>query len=330
MSDWQAFIESQPKQQQDGNFICDASDLGLILVTGDDAKNFLQNQFSNDIAEIDQNHFQLSSYSSPKGRMLAIFRIVQIDNGYLLICPSALLSKLIPLLQMYVVHSQVSLADASAHFSRLAIMTDQAGVIEQGYLPKNEGEVRQSDSLIALNLGKLDGEARFLLLSLVQDEAITIWNQLCESLQTSSFDSWRLSEIKAGIPVIYPETSEEFVAQMANLNLLGGVNFKKGCYPGQEIVARMQYLGKLKRRMFLARIETNECPAPGDDLVGNSTGGAADGSGKIVEAVLDHQGHCYCLYIAQIKKALDNSLRLLKQPEAKFLPLNLPYPLADE
>ncbi len=329
MSDWQTFIESQPTQLQDGNYICDASELGLILVTGDDAKDFLQNQLSNDIAEIDENHFQLSSYSTPKGRMLAIFRIAQIDNGYLLICPLSLLPELLPRLQMYVVHSKVSLADASAHFSRIAILTDHADVIEQSYLPTNEAEVVQSDSLIALNFGQSDDQSRFLLLSLVVDEAITIWKQLSESLQTSSFSAWRLSEIKAGIPVIYTETSEQFVAQMSNLNLLGGVNFKKGCYPGQEIVARMQYLGKLKRRMFLARINTDECPAPGDDLVGTNVE-VADGSGKVVDAVLDHQGHCYCLYIAQIKKAVGNSLQLLKQPKAEFYPLELPYPVSED
>lgn len=329
MSDWQTFIETQATQLQDGNYICDASELGLILVTGDDAKDFLQNQLSNDIAEIDENHFQLSSYSTPKGRMLAIFRVVQIDNGYLLICPLSLLPELLPRLLMYVVHSKVSLADASAHFSRIAIMSHKAGVIDQGYLPTNEGEVVQSDSLIALNLGQLDGQHRFLLLSLAVDEAIAIWKQFSEPLQPGDFVAWRLSELKAGIPVIYPETSEQFVAQMSNLNLLGGVNFKKGCYPGQEIVARMQYLGTLKRRMFLARIETDECPAPGDDIVANRTE-VADGSGKVVDAVLDHQGHCYCLYIAQIKKALGNSLQLLKQPEAGFYPLELPYPVSED
>ena len=329
MSDWQAFIETQSSELCDVNYVCHASELGLILVTGDDAKDFLQNQLSNDIAEIDENHFQLSSYSTPKGRMLAIFRVVRIDNGYLLICPLSLLPELLPRLQLYVVHSKVSLADASAHFSRIAIKTDEAGIIGQDYLPTNEGEVVQSDSLIALNLGQSDDQSRFLLLSLVVDEAITIWKRLSESLQASSFAAWRLSEIKAGIPVIYTETSEQFVAQMSNLNLLGGVNFKKGCYPGQEIVARMQYLGKLKRRMFLTRIETDECPVPGDDLVGTNTE-VADGSGKVVDAVLDHQGHCFCLYIAQIKKALDNNLRLLKQPEAEFHPLELPYPVTEE
>ena len=91
----------------------------------------------------------------------------------------------------------------------------------------------------------------------------------------------------------------------------------------------MQYLGTLKRRMFLARIKTDECPAPGDDLVGTNVE-VADGSGKVVDAVLDHQGHCYCLYIAQIKKALGNSLRLLKRPKAEFHPLELPYPVTEE
>lgn len=327
MNDWQSFIESQTFELHDENYICDASELGLILITGDDATEFLQNQLSNDIAEIDENHFQLSSYSTPKGRMLGIFRVLHIDNGYILVAPQSIITGLLQRLQMYVVQSKVSLADASAHFSRFAIQTNLSKVISLDSLPANEGEVVQSDSLIALNLGDLDGQTRYLLLSLAVDEAKTIWNEFADHLQTSSFDAWRLSEIKAGMPVIYPQTSEEFVAQMSNLNLLGGVNFKKGCYPGQEIVARMQYLGKLKRQMFLARIETDTCPTPGDDLVATNTE-AADGSGKVVDAVMDQQGHCYCLYVAQIKKAVENSLRLLNQPDATIHPLDLPYPLS--
>jgi hypothetical protein len=113
---------------------------------------------------------------------------------------------------------------------------------------------------------------------------------------------------------------------MANLGSLDGVSFKKGCYPGQEIVARMQYLGKLKRRMFLARLDGESLPLPGDEIVleGKSE---IDGSGKIVDAEIDPDGGCHCLYIAQIAKAEAGTLRLLQQPDIRIQNLELPYSL---
>ena len=321
MNEWQEFMESQSPALRDSNFICDASKLGLILVTGEDAQSFLQNQLSNDITETDENHFQLSSYSTPKGRMLGIFRVVKIDNGYLLITPKPTVTALLQRLQLFVVQAKVNLADASDYFARMGIQSD---IINNEILPRNQGEVVQSDSLIALHLGELAGQNRYLLLCLSADEAKSIWQDMGENLSVADFDSWRLSEIKAGIPVIYAQTAEEFVAQMSNLNQLGGINFKKGCYPGQEIVARMQYLGKLKRRMFLAQLDTEICPQPGDDLVATNAE-IVDGSGKIVDAVIDDQGNCFCLFIAQIKKALDNSLKLLDQPEVMINLIDLPY-----
>ncbi len=326
MSDWQSFIDNQSAKMHDANYICDASQLGLILITGQDAESFLQNQFSNDIQEIADQHFQLSSYSTPKGRMLAIFRIFGIDNGYILVLPASLVTSVLQRLQHYVVQAKVTLTDASPLFNRFAIQTDNAELIKQEILPDIQGKVEQSDSLIALNLGSVNEQHRYLLLSLSLDEAKSIWQEFSSYLQVADFDAWRLSEIRAGIPVIYPQTAEEFVAQMTNLNLLGGINFKKGCYPGQEIVARTQYLGKQKRRMFLAQIDTDTCPEPGDDLVKHGVE-IVDGSGKVIDAVMAQQGECYCLFVGQIKSTENNELELLQQPQSTIILRELPYPL---
>lgn len=328
MKDWQAFIKSQPSGLKTGNFICDATDLGLVLVTGDDAEEFLQNQLSNDITHIDESQFQLSAYSTPKGRMLAIFRVVRISNGYILITPRSLVTSLLQRLQMFVIQSKVTLADASDHFARFAIQSDDPGITGHALLSRNTGEVYQDDNLISLKLENLDQQSRYLLLCLSLDQAKSLWREFSHRLAVSSFDAWRLSEIKSGIPVIYPETSEEFVLQMSNLDLLGGVSFQKGCYPGQEIVARMQYLGKLKRRLFLANFSTDQCPAPGDEIC-TSGAAAADGSGKVVDAVLDDQGLCHGLFIAQIKKARANELCLLNQGHITLSPIDLPYAIPD-
>jgi folate-binding protein YgfZ len=327
MKQWHDFIETQPETLVEENFICDASELGLILVTGDDAQHFLQNQLSSDITLIDETRHQLSSYSTPKGRMLGIFRVIRISNGYILVTTRAMVTPLLQKLFHYVLQSQVNLADASDHFARFAMQTDNAEIAAHPLLAREPGATLQNDSLISIQLEPLALQRRYLVLCLDAGEAINLWRAFAETLQPAGFDSWRLADIRAGIPSIYPDTAEEFVLQMANLTALGGVSFKKGCYPGQEIVARMQYLGKLKRRMFLARLETGQLPRPGDELV--ATGKQeADGSGKIVDAAFDSDGVCHCLYIAQIARAESGDLQLLSQPETRIENVNLPYPLA--
>ena len=324
MKDWQAFAETPSVTIEASNFICDASETGLILVTGEDAESFLQNQFSNDISLIDETRFQLSSYSTPKGRLLAIFKVVKISNGYLLITPISLVEPLLKRLQMFVIQARVNLADASGHFVRFAIQTGNSQITGHPLLASQTGQVKAGESVISLQFSSVNGENRYLVMCLSIDEAKLLWDEFSHHLKVASFDAWRLSEIKAGMPIVYPQTSEEFVLQMSNLDLLEGVSFKKGCYPGQEIVARMHYLGKLKRRMFLTTLKTDLCPLPGDEIARKGAE-SADGSGKVVDAVADNNGLCHCLYIAQINKVENNELCLLSQPQLDMAVDELPY-----
>ena len=326
MKQWQDFAAKQSDTQATDNFICAADKLGLILVNGVDATDFLQNQLSNDINFIDESSYQLSSYSTPKGRLVGIFRIVRVSNGYLLVTARSMVTPVLERLYKYIVQAQVTVADASDYFARIALQTDNAAVIEHPLMPPNAGSVLQNDSVISVQLEPLEGHRRFLLMCLAADEAIALWNEFSGQLQVAGFCALRLSEIQAGIPVIYPETSEDFVLQMANLGVLDGVSFKKGCYPGQEIVARMQYLGTLKRRMFLARLDTDQLPQPGDALVTEGKT-EVDGSGIVVDAQFDQDGVCHCLYIAQIAKAESGKLRLLTQSDVCPQNLDLPYPI---
>jgi folate-binding protein YgfZ len=324
MKQWQQFEARQSDLQASENYICAADELGLILVNGADASEFLQNQLSNDIEFLDEHHYQLSSYSTPKGRLVGIFRIIRISNGYLMVTARSMVEPLLERLFKYIVQAQVTLADASDYFARIALQTDDASILEHALLPDSPGKVLQNDSVISLQLEPLAGQRRFLLLCLSADEAQALWEKFAARLQVAGFCALRLAEIRAGIPIIYPQTSEEFVLQMANLGVLDGVSFKKGCYPGQEIVARMQYLGKLKRRMFLARMDTDQLPQPGDALVAEGKT-EVDGSGIIVDAQFDEEGVCHCLYIAQIARAEAGGLRLLTQPGVQPQNLDLPY-----
>ena len=325
MKQWQEFGERHSDLVAERNFVCDAGQLGLILVSGTEARDFLHNQLSNDIDQIDETRLQLSSYSTPKGRMVGIFRVIRVTNGYLLLTTRCMVQPLLERLFQYIVRSDVRLADASDYFARFALVSDRDEITGPAWLPAEPGGVLQSDSRIAIQVEPRGAQKRYLLMCLDPVEAIGLWQDFAATHQVASFRSWRLSEIRAGIPSLYPGTAEEFVLQMTNLGALGGVSFKKGCYPGQEIVARMQYLGKLKRRMFLAELETAQLPQPGDELVvaGKSE---ADGSGMVVDAEFDADGLCHCLYVAQIARAEAGELELLGQPGKPLRNVELPYP----
>lgn len=324
MKHWQEFEERHSEALARENFICDAEPLGLVLVSGSDARDFLQNQVSSDIGLLDESRLQLSSYSTPKGRMVGIFRIVQVSNGYLLLTVKSMVLPLLERLFRFIVQSDVQLADASDYFARVALVTDDRELLRDDFLPREPGAVLQTDSMISMQLEPLGEQRRFLVLCLNGAGVVALWGQFAAHLQVAGFRSWRLGEIRAGIPVIHPQTQEAFVLQMTNLGVLDGVSFKKGCYPGQEIVARMQYLGKLKRRMYLAELETPQLPQPGDELVVEGKP-QADGSGMVVDAEFDSEGLCHCLYVAQISRAESGSLRLLDQPEVRIENVELPY-----
>ncbi len=326
MKRWQEFSGQVSGPLARENFICSADELGLILVRGHDAADFLQNQLSNDIYRLDESRFQLSSYSTPKGRMLGVFRVIRVSNGYLLVTARAIVLPLLERLYHYILRADVALADATDYFARIALQTDQPEVIGHASLAPEPGSVFQDEKIVSLQLEPLGSQRRYLVFSLDADAAIALWQALAEHLAVTGFASWRLAEIHAGVPTIYPATAEEFVPQMANLGALDGINFNKGCYPGQEIVARMQYLGKLKRRMYLAELDAPDLPRPGDDLVvaGKSE---IDGSGKVVDAEFDGDGRCLMLYIAQIPRAESGDLELLRQPGVAIRNLDLPYSL---
>lgn len=327
MKQWQEFDAARSEAQATRDFICNADGLGLILVNGADAREFLQNQLSNDIDFIDESRYQLSSYSTPKGRLVGIFRVIRVTNGYILVTSRAMVLPLLERLYRYIVQAQVTLADASDYFARIMLQTEQGEILAHPLLPAAPGAVLQNDSVISLQLEPIGEQRRFLLLCLSANEAIELWNGFSAQLQIAGFRALRLSEINAGIPAIYPQTSEAFVLQMANLGVLDGVSFTKGCYPGQEIVARMQYLGKLKRRMFLASFESDRLPLPGEQLVAEGKS-EIDGSGMVVDAEFDPEGLCHCLYIAQIAKAEAGNLRLLQQVETTLQNQDLPYPIS--
>jgi folate-binding protein YgfZ len=227
-------------------------------VSGDEAQSFLQNLLSNDIREVSTARAQLSSFNTAKGRMLATMLIWRDGDDYLLQLPRSLAEAIRKKLSMYVLRSKVKITDASDEIISLGL----SGEIAQEVLREQFGELPQQRlGLTGIAPGsviKVDDTR--LQINTTAQHAPALWEILSRHAQPVGSGCWDWLNIRSGIPMILPQTQEQFVAQMVNFDLIGGVNFKKGCYPGQEIVARMQYLGKLKRRMYLAHIDTTDTP----------------------------------------------------------------------
>jgi folate-binding protein YgfZ len=262
-----------------GDVMADLSHLGVLGVTGTDAQTFLQAQLSCDIKGLGNAASSFGAYCSPKGRMLASFLVWPEGDRYLLVLSRTLVDPTAKRLRMFVLRSKVVVADQTAD----RVLVGAAGRAAEraletafGAVPASPHQVSRTDGATVIRLS----QDRFLLAA-APDRAASLWTALSSALRPVGTPCWEWLDISAGIPHVTTRTQDEFVPQMANLELLGGVSFHKGCYPGQEVVARTQHLGKTKRRMLLARID-GATPAPGDPLFSDDLGDQA--SGMIVNA----------------------------------------------
>jgi hypothetical protein len=303
---------------KDGSVLCDLGQFGTLRISGEEAQTFLQNMLSNDIRAVDASHAQLSSLNTPKGRMLASMLIWRDGGDYLLQLPRALCEAIRKKLTMYVLRAKVKIADAD--IVSLGVSGAQAEATLRklfGELPQQAFEVTNGEASSLIKLS----EHRWQLNAAPQ-RAQELWGAI--AAQPVGSACWDWLNIRAGIPVILPQTQEQFVAQMVNFEVLGGVNFKKGCYPGQEVVARMQHLGKPKRRMYLAHID-GASPQPGDELYSADMEGQS--SGMIVNAAAAPGGGFDVLAVIQIASHDAHPIHLssLAGERLQFLPP--PYPL---
>ena len=327
--DWQQFLgaqgvpEAEPGAALPATLLCNLGQFGVLRVAGADAQSFLQNMLSNDIRLVDATHAQLSSLNSPKGRMLATPLIWLNGADYMLQLPRALCEPVRKKLGMYVLRAKVSISDAGSDTVMLGLAGTNAQQLlcrQFGALPQlpfdyadfgEAGVLKFSDTRFQINVGA--------------HHAPMLWQSFSQHALPASSACWDWLTLRAGIPVILPQTQEQFVPQMANLELLGGVNFKKGCYPGQEIVARMQYLGKLKKRMYLIHLDGSDgaTPQPGDELYGVDPEGLA--GGMLVNVQPAPGGGYDALAVMQI--ASHESLHYLSPQGERVQLLELPYTL---
>lgn len=311
-----------------GTVLCDLGQFGALRVSGEEAQSFLQNLLSNDIREVGDSHAQLSSFNTAKGRMLATLLIWREGNDYILQLPRVLCEPMRKKLGMYVLRAKVKVTDASGEIVSLGI----SGANAQELLTAQYGELPQSplgfNSTAQASVIKI-GDTRFQI-NTRAEQAQSLWQLLSQRAKPVGSVCWDWLNIRSGIPVILPQTQEKFVPQMVNYDLAGGVSFKKGCYPGQEIVARMQYLGQLKRRMYLAHIDwahidSTSIPQAGDELF--SADMEDQPSGMVVNASPAPGGGCDLLAVIMIASRETQTVhwKSLRGEELHFLPS--PYPL---
>jgi folate-binding protein YgfZ len=284
-------------------FVADLSNNAVLSVSGDDAGAFLQGQLTNDVEALGVNRAQWNGWCSPKGRLLATFLLVRRPDGFLLMLPAELAGPIAKRLGMFVLRSKVKIADVSDRYARRGIIGRRAGLASM--------EVIDDDGAILVGL-----EPGRIVALMPPASALT---------PNAGADTWELASIRAGVPTITAATQEAFVPQMANFELVGGVSFKKGCYPGQEIVARTQYRGGLKRRMAIAHVDGTERPQPGQSVYSAAFGEQA--AGTIVNAAPAPEGGFDTLVVAQIESLDRRDLRW-KSPDGPGLEVRSHPPLA--
>ena len=259
-----------PEQLAKG-FVAAVTGQDILAVTGEDAASFLHGQLTNDVEHLGNLDARLAGYCSPKGRLLASFLMWRNAESVFLQVPSELRAALQKRLSMFVLRAKARLSDVSADTAN-SVSLGIGGANGQAALQQVLGAALPAapytriDHALGTVIRVADafGAPRYQWLT-SPDTAREVLPALRSTLAFGATDAWRLSDIHAGIPQISLKTQEQFVPQMVNYELIGGVNFKKGCYPGQEIVARSQYLGKLKRRTALATIDSPGVAA-GDEV----------------------------------------------------------------
>lgn len=303
----------------DNAFYCPLSHESILAVRGPDANKFLQGQVTCNLNYLSESHASLGARCTPKGRMQSSFRIVSVADGYLLAMASELLDMQLNDLKKYAAFSKSKLIDESADWVRFGLSNADDLLRQLGLdLAANADSVVRHNELIALRTH--DGRAE---LWVPAAQAQIIKAQLASQLPEAPLNTWLLAQIRAGIGQVMGPTRELFIPQMINLQALDGVSFKKGCYTGQEIVARMQYLGKLKRRLQRLSLNDAVIPEPGTPLFCPVHGSSV---GEVVLAAHSEDG-IELLAVLQDDAAADGRIHL-KGPEGLALSmLSLPYSL---
>lgn len=308
---WSDFIATQTlADSAEAPYLSHCDHLAVIRVHGEEAGHYLQGQVSCDLREVDQQGHRTGMHLSLKGRGLVSVRVVRDGDDYLLLCPAELGEAVIKALMKYRLR-------AKAEFS-----VDQNLVVLglAGNLPADapaHGGSAQTDQGLWLRSPFTD----HALLITQQDHAENIWQTLAADRATTGANGWLQADIDAGEGMVYPGAQDLFLPQVLNYDVTAGVNFKKGCYTGQEVVARMHFKGKLKQRMQRIDYSANVDLAPGDTLR-DSNGKAA---GEVVSAARTPQGRAALVVLRRDSDGVLFREEQALESQLGTLPYSLPW-----
>lgn len=277
--------------------------LACLTISGNDAGTFLQGQITCNVKENTETQSSLGAICNPKGRVISTFLLIKTPDNFVMVLPVELLEIVKKRLQMYVLRAKVTLTDSS---DELCL----TGIYDKNIPAETLCATSQQDT-IRVNFG----HRQVIIAS--AEKTIEVWNNYLEQgFQVKNTDYWIYLDIISGIPWLSIKTSEEFIPQMLNLDKLGGISLNKGCYTGQEVVARTHYLGKAKRAMFLVECNSQDTPEPNELIIDDSTG-----TDQTIGSVLIAQGD-RMLIVIQLSESNVYNLKLKNDQQLTLLNLD--------
>ena len=290
--------------------------LGLLDASGEDAKTFLHSQFTSDINHLGADQAQHTGWCSAKGRMQASFLAWREGDAFRLLFAADLQESAQKHLQMFILRAKVKLAAQTDNVALLGLSGPQAGeALADAALPAPATPMTTA-SANGITVIRLDA-TRFVV-TVPDAVAPAVWQKLSVKARPAGVPAWRWLDVQAAYPLVTLATKEEFVPQMADFEKIGGVSFHKGCYPGQEIVARTQYLGKVKRHLF--RVRSEALLKAGDDL--HSPDNPDQACGKVMTAAPSPAGGYEALAVIQSNFATDVHLASREGPQVQACAVN--------
>ena len=293
--------------------VCPLGDRGVIRASGADAATFLQGQLTNDVAGLTPGSARLAGFCSAKGRLQATFIVWRpSDDEFMLVCAKDLLAATLKRLTMFVLRAKCRLSDASAEFALFGVAGSAAAAM---LADRAVWERVPHASGSAIRLPDAAGMRRALL---VAPTGVPAEVAAAPAMQLST---WHWLEVESGIVTVEAATVDRFVPQMVNFELVGGVDFQKGCYPGQEVVARSQYRGTTKRRTLL--FDCDAVPVPGQDVY--AAGEANEPAGTVANAAPNPRGGGSALIEVRLAALAAGDLRLGAADGPRLHRRALPY-----
>ena len=328
---WQAFLTGEgarweadrahfPETDADLHLV-DLSPLGAVSISGPDSQKFLQGQLTCDLVNLPDQHATLGAHCNPKGRAISAFSALKLSQSELLLrLPRDLAATARAALAKYAVFFKTDLKDLSGSHLWLGLQGREALIRAEQLLELETltaGQLRTFDCNGERGIAEALNDRQVALLVPAQCAA-GLWQKLAQNADPAGYDRWLQQQIENGVPQVHGATSEAFIPQMLNLHLLGGVSFKKGCYTGQEVIARMQFRGAAKRRLYRARCTSGELPAPGSDIYAEGE----QSIGTLVDSCHSEKGIEMLAVLTIAKVAAGEELRLSdgRQLELQELP----------